>query len=320
MKRALVIAAAFLAPTIGPGVLAQSPVGVELAITVPDAVFAKSRSRDVLIAQVFLDRARHSPGTIDGFAGRNTTRAIRAYQRAAGRSVDGKLIKALLQRLAGSDAGSILQPHTLTQEEVSGPFANVPSGFAAMAELDRVGYESPAEKIAEQFHMHEALLRAPIPNADFGTAGSRIIVVALRDAGLSGDVARIEVDRWSSAVRAYAAKSELLATYSATVGSGDFPSPDGSMKVRAVAPQATNHFSPEGREWGTDQQLTIAAGPNNPVGGIWIDLAKDGYGIHGSPHPNLIGTISSHGCVRLTNWDARELSGAVSDETKVQFM
>jgi lipoprotein-anchoring transpeptidase ErfK/SrfK len=92
------------------------------------------------------------------------------------------------------------------------------------------------------------------------------------------------------------------------------------MTVRAVAPEATYHFSPEGRDWGPDKALTTAAGPNNPVGGVWIDLTEKGYGIHGSPDPELIGKTSSHGCVRLTNWDARELASAVRQGTKVEFV
>jgi lipoprotein-anchoring transpeptidase ErfK/SrfK len=130
----------------------------------------------------------------------------------------------------------------------------------------------------------------------------------------------IEVDKAASALRAFTADGTLVATYPATIGSNTFPSPSGEMEVRAVAPAPTYHFDPEGRSWGPDEKLTIAAGPNNPVGGTWIDLTKEGYGIHGTPEPRLIGKTSSHGCVRLTNWDAEELAKAVSPGTKVEFV
>jgi len=213
----------------------------------------------------------------------------------------------------------MLRRYTLTDEDVSGPFHQIPSGFAAMAELDRLTYERPSEKIAEKFHMGENFLRALNPGVDFGRSGAEILVVRLGNEQLDRPVTRIEVDKALSAVRAYAEDGTLLATYPATVGSSTFPSPDGSMTVTAVAPDATYHFDPEGRSWGPDERLTIAAGPNNPVGGIWIDLSKDGYGIHGSPDPQLIGKTSSHGCVRLTNWDARQLAQAVSSGTVVEF-
>lgn len=56
----------------------------------------------------------------------------------------------------------------------------------------------------------------------------------------------------------------------------------------------------------------IAPGPNNPVGVVWIDLSKEHYGIHGTPEPGQIGKTESHGCIRLTNWDAAELAGMVA--------
>ena len=92
------------------------------------------------------------------------------------------------------------------------------------------------------------------------------------------------------------------------------------MEVRAIAPVPKYYFNPEGREWGPNQNLVIAAGPNNPVGSTWIDLTRDGYGIHGTPDPRLIGKTASHGCVRLTNWDAEELATAVAQGTRVEFV
>lgn len=74
------------------------------------------------------------------------------------------------------------------------------------------------------------------------------------------------------------------------------------------------------REWGPDRRLTIAAGPSNPVGSTWIDLTEEGYGIHGSPDPQLIGKTASHGCVRMTNWHVQALSKAVKPGTQVVFV
>jgi lipoprotein-anchoring transpeptidase ErfK/SrfK len=137
---------------------------------------------------------------------------------------------------------------------------------------------------------------------------------------LPAKVAKIEVDKVGAELRAFDASGKLLASYPATVGSADFPSPNGEMEVRAVAATPTYYFNPEGRSWGPDERLTIAAGPNNPVGSTWIDLSRPGYGIHGTPQPELIGKTSSHGCVRLTNWDAEQLSRAVTTGTSVVFV
>lgn len=294
--------------------------GVSLS-EVPQAIFSGRRSRDVLAAQVMLDRARFSPGVIDGLAGGNTSRAVRAYQRAHGLQADGKVSKALLDRLQQGHGGPAFQAYVLSEDDVDGPFlGGKPGGMVAQAELDRVAYADPVELLSEKFHMSPRLLRALNPDADFGRAGAGITVVSTGGDSLSGQVARIEVDRGASTVRAYAASGELLASYPATVGSAALPSPSGSTEVRAVAPDAAYYFDPSGRSWGPDRHLTIAPGPNNPVGGVWIDLAKEGYGIHGTPEPATISKSASHGCVRLTNWDARELAAAVQAGTKVEFL
>jgi lipoprotein-anchoring transpeptidase ErfK/SrfK len=283
-------------------------------------LFSGARSEDVLAVQVLLDHSGHSPGTIDGVMGGNTTRAIAAFQRANGMQADGKMSGGLLARLRAAFSGDLLQRYTIKAEDIAGPFVSVPEGMEAQAELDTLGFESPAEALAEKFHMAQAFLVALNPGVDFGAAGSEITVVVPGKGELGAKVDRIEVDKAGSELRAYASDGALVATYPATIGSSAFPSPDGSMEVTAVAAAPTYHFDPEGRDWGPDKQLTIAAGPNNPVGGTWIDLSKEGYGIHGTPEPRLIGKTSSHGCVRLTNWDAVELAKAVSKGTAVAFV
>lgn len=289
------------------------------AVAVPSDIFSGTRTRELVEAQVLLDRAGFSPGVIDGFQGGNTHRAIEAYQRANGMVVTGRIDSALLGKLR-SEGGEVLSRYTITEEDVAGPFVDVPDGMEAMAKLDALAHESPAEALAERFHMAQAFLAALNPNADFSKAGTEITVVAARDRELDGPVARIEVDGTPSTLRAFAEDGRLLATFPATVGSAEFPSPSGEMTVRALAPEPKYYFSPKGRDWGPDRRLTIAAGPNNPVGSTWIDLSKEGYGIHGTPDPRLIGKTASHGCVRLTNWDARALGGAVKPGTVVQFV
>lgn len=314
------IAAALLAAASPAAVAAQESVSLSLPDSAPSDIFAGSRSREALAAQILLDRAHFSPGVIDGVMGGNTSQAIRAYQRANGLEEDGNLDEDLLRRLGEEHSGDLFRTYRISEDDLDRSFTDVPSGMEEMAELEEVGYETPEEMLAERFHMDVDFLKALNPDADFGSAGTEVVVVEAGENRIGRAVARIEVDKGQDSVRAYAQDGTLLARYPATVGSRAFPSPSGAMEVKAVAPEATYHFDPEGRDWGPDERLTIAAGPNNPVGGIWIDLSKDGYGIHGSPEPQLIGKTASHGCVRLTNWDARELAEAVSPGTTVEFV
>lgn len=287
----------------------------------PQAVdLSGRRDGQVLAAQILLDRARHSPGVIDGLMGSNTTRAIRAWQQARTLPADGRLTPTVLNQLRSEQSGALLRRYRISAEDVDGPFVEVPSSMGAMAGLELLAYESPAEKLAEKFHMSQPFLRSLNPGVDFGRAGTEIWVANGGADELEGVVARIEVNKAAAALRAYDQAGRIVATYPATIGSATFPSPSGAMEVRAVAYDPKYYFSPEDRSWGPDRQLTIAAGPNNPVGSTWIDLSKDGYGIHGSPDPALIGKTASHGCVRLTNWDAAELATAVSPGTRVVFV
>lgn len=289
------------------------------AVPLPEFQQSGPRSTDVLKVQILLDRAGHSPGVIDGIMGSNTARAIRAFARSNGLPETGEITAQLIKALETGTNEPLLTRYTISEGDVAGPFVTVPSDMASQSQLDHLGYAHPAEGLAEKFHMSLAFLKALNPGADFGRAGTSITVVA-RSPGSLPAVTRIEVDKAASEVRAFDGGGKLVATYPATVGSSSFPSPNGSMKVRAIAPDPKYYFDPSGRDWGPDRNLTIAAGPNNPVGGTWIDLSKDGYGIHGTPDPALIGKTASHGCVRLTNWDAEELAGAVEPGTKVIFL
>jgi lipoprotein-anchoring transpeptidase ErfK/SrfK len=293
------------------------PAALLVSTALPSPATAQGASR-ILEAQILLDRAHHSPGVIDGRAGGNTRRAVMAFERAAGLPADGKLDAEVMKRLRAGSGEPLLVDYRIEEADVA-ELVDVPDGMEAQAELARLGFETAREALAEKFHMSQGLLSRLNPGAAF-KPGETIRVVRPGANELGTKVARIEVDKAAGELRAMDADGKLLASYPATIGSERFPSPSGSMEVRAIAPNPTYYFDPSGRDWGPDKRLTIAAGPNNPVGSTWIDLTKEGYGVHGTPEPRLIGKTPSHGCVRLTNWDVGELSRAVEQGTKVVFV
>lgn len=307
-------------PALSQSATQQTSSSDEALSSLPGNAFAGKRRRNVVATQVMLDRAGFSPGVIDGLSGGNTARAIGDWQQSHGVSRTGQVDSALINRLQSTTGGPIITQYKLTEADVEGQFGPLPAGMEALSEVDSAHYETVTEALAEKFHMTPDLLQALNPGMDLSIVGSTIAVPAVEEVQIVGEVARIEINGGESSVRAFSADGKLLASYPATVGSNEFPSPTGSMKVRAVAPNPVYYFSPEGRNWGPDKKLTIAAGPNNPVGSTWIDLTKEGYGIHGTPDPSLIGKTSSHGCVRLTNWDAQSLSKAVTTSTVVEFV
>lgn len=318
------------APDVHPAPLAipavtpsSSPVGQAIDKAQWGTQLTPDQMRALLIrTQVLLGRAHFSPGVIDGTDGDNLKDAVLHYESANGLPADGKLDQQVFERLA-ADSGPVMTDYVITEADVKGPFVEkIPTDYKEMAALDRLAYTSPLELLAEKFHMDEALLKALNPNADFGVVGTRILVAAPGPETLPAAVTLVQVDKAKRQVRAYAQDGRMIASYPATIGSSDMPTPAGEWAVNMVALDPTWNYDPAKLNFGDKSagKLTIKPGPNNPVGAVWIDLTKDTYGIHGAPEPRLVGKTASHGCVRLTNWDARQLASAVSKGTRVVFM
>ncbi|MGC1301016.1 MAG: L,D-transpeptidase, partial [Caulobacteraceae bacterium] len=298
--------------------------------SVNDATFsgqapAPSKMADPALvrAEVLLDRANFKPGVIDGQMGDNVAAAIAAYAKAHGLPDARELTPQVWQALVSADHAPALKAYTLTAQDVAGPWSPaVGENFVRMSKLKSLGYTGPQEMLAERFHMDEGLLKALNPRADLGKAGTVIAVVDPGTATLPGPVARLEVDKASESVTAYGADDKVMAVFPATVGSTERPSPHGTWKIKGVAQDPDYVYDPRRLTWGPKRagKLRIPPGPNNPVGVVWIALTAPDYGIHGTPDPRLVGKTASHGCVRLTNWDAEELSKAVKFGVKVDFL
>ncbi len=268
-----------------------------------------------LRAQVQLDRAHFSPGEIDGMSGSNTRRAIAGFQASAGLDPSGMLDAATLDAL-GHDAAPVLVHYTLADADVAGPFAPIPADMMAKAKLAALGYTSVVEALGEKFHASPALLQRLNPGKSFAS-GDDIMVPGVDGIDALPKAARVVVDRSDATVSLVDAAGATYAQFPATMGSEHDPLPIGEWKILGVARDPTFHYNPA-LFWDANpnhSKATIPAGPNNPVGVVWVDLSKDHYGIHGTPEPALIGKTQSHGCIRLTNWDALALASAVAPGT-----
>lgn len=289
--------------------------------TAVDPSLSLGARQDVAALQVLLDRGGASPGVIDGRFGSNVDKALAAYNEITGsnlKSTDAAGIQAALAQ-SGGDA---FANYTITPEDAAGPYvASIPEDYSQKAQLDRMGYTSVPEALAERFHMDENYLKSINKGLDFNRPGT-IIKVANFGKLVSTPVARIVADKGKKEVYAYDAGGKLVAAYPATIGSADTPSPTGIHTVSRIALDPNYTYNPNinFKQGQNDKILTIPPGPNGPVGSVWIALDKPTYGIHGTPEPSKIGKTESHGCVRLTNWDARELAKLVSPGVTVEFV
>ncbi len=278
-------------------------------------------SEQVARIQILLDRYGVSPGVIDGRMGDNVNKAIAAWRDKTGialRTYDDVAIEAALAE-SGGDA---FVAYEITPMDAAGPFvASVPEDYGEKAQLDRLGFTTVTEMLGERFHMDEAYLKALNPRVDFSKPGT-IVKVANVGANMTGKVARIVADKGRKQVRGYDEAGKLLVAYPATIGSSDNPSPVGTHSVERIAfdPEYTYNPKVNFQQGANDKVLRIPPGPNGPVGTIWIALSKPTYGIHGTPEPSRIGKTNSHGCVRLTNWDAAELAKMVGKGVSVEFL
>jgi lipoprotein-anchoring transpeptidase ErfK/SrfK len=303
------------------------------ATSAPSATSAS----DVLQLQVWLDRAGFSPGEIDGRDGTNTRRATQAYAKA--RALTDASHAAVLQKLSAENENvPAVVEYTITPEDVAGPFApDIPQDLVEQASLPALSYRTPLEALAEQFHASPALLvrlnpaatfdaddRIKVPNVKPTEAGSREISGGGGPVGTAGTTATpvvVRVSKGASTLEVTRPDGAVIFAAPVTSGSEFDPLPIGEWKVTAVARRPAFHYNPD-LFWDADPshaKATIKPGPNNPVGSVWIDISKPHYGLHGSPEPSRIGKSESHGCVRLTNWDALRLAALVRPGTPVVF-
>lgn len=264
--------------------------------------------------QALLNWNHHGVGAVDGWWGKNTQKAMQAFQQAKGLPITNELDQKTWEALKSGEFATkpVLISYTLTDSDVNIKTTKIPEGAEAKSKLEGMYYESVAEAMAEKFHMDISYLKQLNPNASF-KAGETLTVYNPGQANKI-TVTRVVADKNSQTLYAYDKQDKLVASYPTTVGSTATPSPTGTHKVQTkVSDPNYTHTDADGK------QTIIPPGPNNPVGRVWIGLSKPSYGIHGSPDPERISRQASAGCIRLTNWDALALLNIIDNDATVEI-
>ncbi|CAN5575235.1 hypothetical protein BH20ACI4_BH20ACI4_16220 [soil metagenome] len=295
----------------------------------------------VFRVQILLDRTNFSPGIVDAKWGKNTEKAVYWLQKKEGLPANGQVDQKTFQRLielAGNPEKLVVE-RKLSEKDVAGEFKKLPGDIYEKAKMDCMCYESLEEKLSEMFHTSPALLKQLNPNVTLNDlkAGDSIFVPNLQtpmvldkdskaeksDASngenTKKDVARIVVSDGGHFVHGLDSAGQIVVHYPSTLGSEYNPSPSGEYKINSVTKNPWWHYQPKLLNEGSGPNARIPPGPNNAVGLVWMDLSKPHYGIHGTSAPETIGYATSHGCIRLTNWDALDLGGRIEKGVPVEF-
>lgn len=217
----------------------------------------------------------------------------------------------------------------------------LPSKIPEQAKLKALPYRSAAEAISEKFHMDEGYLDELNPgktkNIKAGDLLKVVNVVPFEKSAIEAlkqgdkekkketkdedeavsnktDDAEVKKDDDSKLLVHINTETNMLsvfdndklvAAYPVTVGSEQTETPEGKWKVTQISTMPNFRYDKSMLKEGvrSDEFHMLPPGPNNPVGVMWIQLSKDGIGIHGTNDPATIGRASSHGCIRLANWD-----------------
>ena len=300
--------------------------------------------RNLLHVQVILDKLGFAPGVLDGRSGLALTNALRGFQESRGLPQTGKPDAVTLGALHQYRAMRPVKQVTLTADMVAGPFFNpIPKDEMQQAQLPALGYRTALEKLAETFHTTpQALIALNSPSTRLA-AGTRLVVpnalpgardydpklppewrTTLNSLNIDSNQPQgksIEVDKSQGVLRVLDGQGKLLAQFTATMGSTHDPLPLGRWTVKGASYNPPFHYN-AALFWDADnknEKAKLPPGPNGPVGVVWLDLSKPHYGIHGTPEPQLIGRTESHGCIRLTNWDAARLAMMVKPGTPAVF-
>lgn len=278
--------------------------------------------------QIFLDNHSFGPGKIDGRMGEFFRKALISYKKANGMELTGAVDGRLLKQVPEPYARYTIRPEDLN---FVGPTANKPE---EQAKLKALKYGSLLEFVCERFHAAEDFIRQINPGINFDRLqpGDTLNVPnvqpfeieKLTEGSMPENPAllarKLVIDTHERFLEIHE-NDKIIAEFPITPGSSTLPAPIGTWKILGIATLPWFRHDEGVLNGGvvTDKFFNLPAGPNNPVGVLWMSLSKPHVGIHGTNNPETIGRAASHGCIRTANWDAARIKDLVTKGCVVEI-
>jgi lipoprotein-anchoring transpeptidase ErfK/SrfK len=274
-------------------------------------------TREALSWQIALEREGFSPGIIDGKSGPKLALAKAEFAKRFELTEP-----AMRQALSMTDREPV-QVYTVGAQDVAQVVGTIPTDWNLKAKMQFLGYASVADAVAERFHCTRGLLDRLNPGANMAILkeGDVLNVPAI-EKGKAIRGSKLQIHLGQKVIRVFGQDANIVALFHCSIAKDEAKRPSGTARVVGITTNPAYSFDPA--MWpevnNVTQKLLIPPGPRNPVGVCWIALSLPGYGIHGTPTPEMIGKTGSHGCFRLTNWDATRLGGMVEAGMAVEFV
>lgn len=240
-------------------------------------------------------------------------------------SREGGLFGRTIRRIGGGEVDHGIEPQIAYSKEAVSSFVDgvagrvdrdpvdatvEPSGGGLQPVSSRVGYDLDEEKLRREV---ERALQDPAERKVEAKV-EKLEPEVTTDQLASAYPHYLTVDRSGFRLRYYE-NLKLSKTYTVAIGAIGYDTPAGLYHIQNKQTDPT-WYVPEADWAGKLAGQVIPPGPDNPLKARWMGF-YNGAGIHGTSDTGSLGSAASHGCIRMSVVDVKELYELIPTGTPI---